>query len=147
MTYYLNRRAFLAAVSGGVVFPVVGMAATRGTLFKSPGCECCDGHARHLQSFGFELAVVEANDLDGIKATYAIPTELAGCHTIIIGDRIVEGHVPGDIARRFLANPGEFSGVALAGMPDGSPGMGGRKTGVFRIIAFGPKGQYLYASR
>lgn len=143
----INRRNVLVAAAAAALLPIGVSAASRGTLYKNPGCECCDGHARHMRGFGFELRIVESDALDAVKAVHGVPEDLAGCHTIVVGDRVIEGHVPGDLAAQFLAKPGDLTGIALAGMPDGSPGMGGRKTEVFQIIGFGPHGRRLYASR
>ena len=143
----INRRTVLVAAATAAFLPIGVYAAPRGTLYKTPGCECCDGHARHLRSFGFDLRIVESDALDAVKAVHGVPEDLAGCHTIVVGDLVIEGHVPGDLAAQFLAKPGGLTGIALAGMPDGSPGMGGRKTEVFKIIGFGPQGRRLYATR
>lgn len=110
------------------------------TLYKAPGCGCCDGHAEHLKQSGFDVTVVETPDLSAIKARHGVPEALEGCHTIEVGGYVVEGHVPATIIKRLLAERPAIKGVSLPGMPNGSPGMGGRKAEPFKIheITEGP---------
>lgn len=102
-------------------------------LYKSPSCSCCDGHADHMRSNGFQVTVVESENMSLIKQKYGVPEEFEGCHTIVIGDYVVEGHVPASIISKLLRERPAIRGIALPGMPQGSPGMSGVKEGQFEI--------------
>jgi hypothetical protein len=129
-------RRFLAALLMLVLaVPASGHAQGRpqATLYKSPQCGCCEGHADHLRASGFDVKSIETHDLPLIKARHGIRPDLEGCHTIEIGGYVVEGHVSAAIIKRLLAERPAIKGISLPGMPDGSPGMGGRKKEPFQI--------------
>ncbi len=97
------------------------------TMIKQTGCKCCDKHARLLEQQGYAVEIQSHDKLSWLKAELGIPRELAGCHTMLVGDYIVEGHVPGSIINRLLAEKPDIRGVALPGMPKGTPGMPGER--------------------
>ena len=66
------------------------------TIYKSPNCDCCQSWAEHLDANGFEITIVETDNLNEIKQQYDVPREMASCHTALIGDVVIEGHVPAD---------------------------------------------------
>ena len=139
----MRRREFLlgtAAVFALATLPAWAVGLPAATLYKNPGCECCDGYAAYLRRNGLAVSVVEAADMDAMKARVGVPEKLAGCHTTVVGDYVVEGHVPIAAVRRLLAERPAVRGISLPGMPDGSPGMSGRKSEEFVTYAFGPKG-------
>lgn len=103
------------------------------TMYKRPFCSCCDGHADHLQGNGFKVTVVQSENMSRIKKQRRVPQEFEGCHTIVVGGYVVEGHVPATVIRKLLAERPAIRGISLPGMPDGSPGMGGEKTAPFEI--------------
>lgn len=106
------------------------------TLYKNPGCLCCEAYADYLREHGIAVSVVESATLDAIKAEHGVPELLAGCHTMLIDGYVVEGHVPLGSIERLLAERPEIDGIALPGMPMGSPGMEGLREGPFEIMAF-----------
>lgn len=106
---------------------------TEATLYKNPSCTCCDGHADHLRANGYRVTVIETETLDAIKKKYSVPQAFEGCHTILVGGYVVEGHVPATIIRKLLKERPAITGIALPGMPAGSPGMGGRKSEPFVV--------------
>ena len=108
-------------------------AARDAVLYKNPSCGCCEEHASYLRSHGYSVKVVETHDLDGIKRQHAVPEELFGCHTVLIGGYVVEGHVPAVALARLLRERPAIRGISLPGMPAGSPGMTGRKREPLRI--------------
>jgi hypothetical protein len=114
------------------------------TLYKNPQCGCCEGHANHLRANGFDVKSIETHDLPLIKQGHGVKPELEGCHTIEIGGYVVEGHVSAATIKRLLAERPAIKGISLPGMPEGSPGMGGRKTEPFKIyeITDGPERVY-----
>jgi hypothetical protein len=111
-----------------------GLAAT---IYKNPGCECCEVYAAYLREAGIAVTVRESETLDSIKAAHGVPPALGGCHTMLIDGYVVEGHVPLGSIRRLLAERPDIAGIALPGMPAGSPGMSGERSGPFEIMAFG----------
>ena len=143
----LNKAVAMAL--GALLLSVPAGAATGdrvdAIMYKNPGCECCDGHAEALRRAGFDVTVVPTPDLAAVKARAGVPAALQGCHTILVGGYAVEGHVPVAAVQRLLAERPAVQGIALPGMPAGSPGMGGVKTAPFRVLSFGAQGTRLYA--
>ena len=94
-----------------------------------------------MRQQGFEVEVVSVVDLDTIKDKYNIPKNLESCHTAIVGDYVVEGHIPIDVVDKLLEEKPDIDGIALPRMPSGSPGMPGPKTGEWIIYGL-EEGQY-----
>ena len=92
-------------------------------VYKNPSCGCCGKWIDHMREHGFEVEVRDVADLREIKATTGVPQELSSCHTAIVDGYVVEGHVPADVILRFLEERPEAAGLAVPGMPAGSPGM------------------------
>jgi hypothetical protein len=105
------------------------------TLYKNPSCACCDAYANYLRSNGFKVSVFEHPNMSQIKQKYGVRKNLEGCHTTVIGDYIVEGHVPIAPIKRLLSERPATKGISLPGMPQGSPGMSGTKEGPFEILS------------
>tara|TARA_R110001583_G_scaffold47759_1_gene149559 strand:+ start:896 stop:1435 length:540 start_codon:yes stop_codon:yes gene_type:complete len=112
------------------------------TIYKSPNCDCCQSWAEHLDANGFEITIVETDNLNEIKQQYDVPREMASCHTALIGDVVIEGHVPADDIVAYLENP-QFNtvGLSVPGMVQGSPGMETGKKEDYQVIAFSANGQ------
>jgi hypothetical protein len=110
-------------------------------LFKNPGCGCCDGYADYLRGHGFTVEVTETPELSEISRKAGIPADFQGCHTAFHGSYVVEGHVPIEAVNKLLAERPNIVGLSLPGMPEGSPGMGGKKGAPFTILAIGPDGK------
>ena len=102
-----------------------GLATAELTLTRSPTCACCKGHEAHLEQAGIAVRTVIDEDITTIKDDYRIPSEMRSCHTSEVAGYFVEGHVPVAAIARLLAERPEIDGIALPGMPAGSPGMGG----------------------
>lgn len=93
-------------------------------VYKNPQCGCCGKWVEHIDQAGFETQVTERNDLSQLKAELGIGSQYQSCHTATNGQYVFEGHVPAQVIKRFLANPPEGAlGLAVPGMPVGSPGM------------------------
>ncbi len=107
------------------------------TLYKSYTCGCCTGWKEHMESNGYKINVVnmEDKDLPAIKKKYGIARSLQSCHTSIIGDYIVEGHIPSKVIDKLLKERPKIDGIAMAGMPSGSPGMPGPKNETWKIYS------------
>ena len=138
--------AFLLLV--GAAAPRVARAADPMpvTLYKNPQCDCCEGYAAYLNQNGFKVTVIPSNDLEQIRKMSGVPDDLDGCHTTIMGQYVVEGHVPLEVIQRLLTEKPAIKGVSLPGMPSGTPGMPGPKDGPFKIYAFGNGASTLYAT-
>ncbi len=93
------------------------------TVYKTPTCGCCRAWVDHLRAEGFRVETVDRDDLTMVKAVNAVPGQLQSCHTATVGGYVVEGHVPAGDIRRLLAERPPVAGVAVPGMPVGSPGM------------------------
>lgn len=92
-------------------------------VYKSPACGCCEKWIGHMQGAGFAVEVRDLDDLTAIKNESGVPAGLESCHTARVGDYFVEGHVPAEDVKRLLAEKPDARGLAVPGMPQGSPGM------------------------
>lgn len=93
------------------------------TVWKSPACSCCGKWVEHLLANGFRVVVHETDDLAPAKRSHGVPDNLQSCHTAEIDGYTIEGHVPAAEVKRLLAEKPKARGLAVAGMPVGSPGM------------------------
>ncbi len=107
-------------------------------MHRMPYCTCCEGHAEHLRANGFSVEIKEVEDLTPIRQAEGVPTDMEGCHTILIDGYVVEGHVSAETIKRLLnERPKGVEGIAMKGMPTGVPGMPGTKEGPVEVFAFG----------
>jgi len=129
-----------------MVFPSGNSVTVEGvtgavTMYKSPTCGCCGIYSRYMENDGnLKMTVVNTNDPSSISTKYGVPAQLRSCHTTIIGGYFVEGHVPIEAINKLLKEKPDIKGIAMPGMPSGSPGMPGAKTGDFVIYAVGRDG-------
>jgi hypothetical protein len=136
-----TRRALLLAAPAVMLATAVRAAPVAVTLYKNPECGCCEGYADYLRAHGFKVTVKATNDLAEISRKAGIPPELEGCHTAFIENYVVDGHVPVEVINKLLTDHPAIKGITLPGMPGGSPGMSGEKTGPFTIYAVGQDGK------
>lgn len=103
------------------------------TVYYSSSCGCCANHISYLESAGADVKKVELNsrELEQLKDEKNIPDRYRSCHTTVVEDRFVEGHVPVEVFNEFMEGGEDIDGIALPGMPPGSPGMPGAKTGTW----------------
>jgi hypothetical protein len=116
------------------------------TVHKDPTCGCCSGWVRHLQNAGFVTNVIETRDLDAVKGQLGVPDDLAACHTAQLADYVIEGHVPAVALKRLLAEKPKATGLAVPGMPVGSPGMEGGPPERYDVMLFESNGRRTYMS-
>ncbi|HYJ81110.1 MAG TPA: DUF411 domain-containing protein [Longimicrobiaceae bacterium] len=117
-------------------------------VYKTPSCGCCRNWVDHVRAAGFQVEVHDMPDVQPVKTAEGVPGHLASCHTAKVGGYVVEGHVPADLIRRLLAEKPAVAGLAVPGMPMGSPGMEGPYAEHYDVIAFSRDGQTsVYASR
>ena len=147
MTDLLDRRLFIgaAAAIGLVPTQLIAAPASSFVMWHSPGCGCCLEWAKRMEAaFKRKLPIVEAPDMARVKRAQGVPDDLQSCHTALIHGYAIEGHVPPtDIQRLIRSKSGIVRGLAVPGMPAGSPGMdvGHNRRDPYQVIAFGPKGR------
>ena len=118
-------------------------AAPKLTMYRSSGCGCCLKWVAAAQKAGFQVTVVNSPDIRAVKEKHGVPQKLYACHTTLAGGYVVEGHVPFDAIRTLLRRKPAIKGIAVPGMPMGSPGMetpSGDKE-PFQVMAFDSAGK------
>ena len=108
--------------------------ATEITVYKSPTCGCCNGWIDHLKAAGFEVTAHDRDDMSAIKQARGVPRELASCHTAEVEGYVVEGHVPPADIQELLKQRPKSAGLAVPGMPIGSPGMEGPNPERYEVL-------------
>jgi hypothetical protein len=145
---FLDRRTFLAGAAGAatsLALPGLAFGQARGiTMWKDPNCGCCTAWADRVRAhFGQPVRIVPTADMQALKRARGIPQDLWSCHTGEVHGVLTEGHVPpADIQRLIASRSRSIRGLAVPGMPLGSPGMeaGGQRQR-YQVIAFAPGGQ------
>jgi hypothetical protein len=155
----LSRRAFLqvaslAAGAAVVVSPRRGDAQPRPVqsmvIYKDPGCGCCNAWVDHVKAAGFAVTERDTTDMASVKASFGVPDALGSCHTARVGNYVIEGHVPADLITKLLREqPAAARGLAVPGMPIGSPGMEqGNRKDRYDVLLFDKAGKTrVYATR
>lgn len=145
----ITRRSILLGATAALSLTQARIASAKSTIkvTKDPGCGCCEAWADHLRKDDFAVSVVESAKLNQLKARLGIPSDLRSCHTAEVDGYVIEGHVPAKAIRRLLTERPQLRGLAVPGMPVGSPGMEveGQPAETYSVIAFGPAGQKIYA--
>jgi hypothetical protein len=133
----------MAGVIGSIAAGAQRTAAPVLEVFKTPTCGCCGLWVEHLRAEGFTVRVTDLPDLSSIKTTSKIPAHLQSCHTGKIGDYVIEGHVPAGDIRKLLDERPAVAGIAVPGMPIGSPGMevAGVPSQRYDVVAFDAEGK------
>ena len=122
-------KAFGASAAMSALLPLTSRAATllaspKLTVYKDPSCGCCTKWVAHLRAAGLQPDVHDRSDMDSLKDSLGVPAALRSCHTAVMGRYVIEGHVPAtDMRRLQAAAPRGIIGIAVPGMPSGSPGM------------------------
>jgi hypothetical protein len=139
----LSRRGFVAGMAG---FWIVGMRghlagampATPITIYKSRSCGCCAKWVDHIKAAGFDARVHDEENMDPLKDELGVPQQVRSCHTALVGGFLIEGHVPAADIRSLLARRPKAAGLAVPGMPGGTPGMAepGSRIADFDVLAF-----------
>lgn len=133
-----------------MTIPAVASAAADIAMHRDPGCGCCEKWAAQVrQQFGRKVQIIDDARREVLQRKIGLPAGLASCHTAIIDGMAFEGHVPiADMRRALAQHPKGVRGLAVAGMPMGSPGMEvpGMRTQPYDVIAFGAAGRRVFAS-
>lgn len=166
LTPNTSRRAFLASLAAVAGSAVAGSAIAtrlaaqmvpqpatpRGlrdiTVYKDPSCGCCTEWVKHLKTAGFKVNVQDTREMDTVKRSFGVPRALESCHTGRIGKYTVEGHVPADLIIKLVNEQPKALGLAVPGMPTGSPGMEGSPKQAYAVMLFDAVGNTsVYAKR
>lgn len=111
------------------------------TVYRDPSCGCCEGWISHLEAEGFQVKNIATPEVNSMKQQYGIPEEMTSCHTGIIDGYTIEGHVPSADIHRLIAEHPNVNGIAVPGMPVGTPGMeDGDRQDSFTVYSFGEEG-------
>jgi hypothetical protein len=141
----MTRRMVLGGISILALTTGTGLAGATSlpaiVAYRNPGCGCCEKWAEQLKAAGFEVSMQDDPDLSARRVAAGVPEDLAGCHTAVMGDYVIEGHVPlADILRLLTEKP-KIKGIAVPGMPMGSPGMEmGEMRDAYDVVAFATDG-------
>jgi len=142
----LTRRDFLR-ISGGTLVGGALVNATRVaaaeptiTVYKNEGCGCCELWIKHLQKNGFAVKAYDVPDPDQYRTKLGLPEKLSACHTGVVDGYAVQGHVPAREIKRLLAERPKAKGLAVPGMPEGSPGMESNRPQPYDVLLVKPDG-------
>ena len=152
MSIKLNKTTkTIGILLGLTLFAIIGLAQTKkivqptkavilseltATVYRSPTCNCCEKYISYLRARDIKVEEKLESDMSAIKTKLGVPADLFSCHTMKIGDYVVEGHVPIEAIEKLTSEKPAIVGIGLPGMPSGSPGMPGAKTGPFEIKQF-----------
>lgn len=136
----MDRKHFLYTLFAAPFLGACGAAGTQAhaamKVFKDPSCGCCGNWVEHLRANGFTVDVEEVADIAEYSKRYGVPSELRSCHTGVIENYTIEGHVPAADIQRLLRDHPDAKGLAVPGMPIGSPGMEGATRQAYSVLLF-----------
>ena len=140
----MKRRLLIGSITAVPLLQMLPAraAASKVHVYKNPSCGCCTAWVEHLKTAGFAVDVTETDDTAAVRKRHGMPERLAGCHTGVVEGYVLEGHVPAADVKRLLAAKPQAVGLAVPGMPVGSPGMeyGDRKD-PYKVILVDRKGR------
>ena len=111
------------------------------TVYKDPNCGCCTKWLDHLRKHGFKVIAHDTAGMDEVKSSMGVPSDLHSCHTGVVNGYVIEGHVPAADIRKLLKDKPKVLGLAVPGMPMGSPGMEGPTRDKYETMAFQRNGK------
>jgi hypothetical protein len=142
----VTRRGALGLVAAFLVLLRSPVEAESSAILvhKDPNCSCCSGWVKHLKDAGFTVTVEKTTDLQPVRKRLGVPADLAACHTAEVDGYVLEGHVPAVAVRRLLKERPTAIGLAVPGMPAGSPGMEGGVPQKYEVVIFGATGRQAF---
>ena len=145
-SHRLTRRSALWLVGAALIVPKTSAFAQPSNILvhKDPNCGCCTGWVQHLKAAGFAVTVEATANLQVVRKRLRVPADLAACHTAEVDGYILEGHVPAVAVRRLLEKRPAATGLAVPGMPVGSPGMEGGEPQPYDVVLFGASGRQTF---
>lgn len=139
MTKPITRRELAI---GLCLAPILRAAPTPVTVYKTKTCGCCGKWVEHMRANGFDVTVNEVESTAPSRKKYGVPDGLQSCHTGVAGGYSLEGHIPAEDIQRLLREKPKGRGLAVPGMPMGSPGMEGQRRNSYRVLLFQDDGTY-----
>jgi hypothetical protein len=143
----MSRTAITILISAAALTAIGAGAAQRPQqpvleVFKTPTCGCCSKWVEHMRASGFTVRATNLDDLTDLKTKHRVPSQAQSCHTGLVNGYVIEGHVPAADVHRLLKERPPVVGIALAGMPIGSPGMEveGVKARPYEVVSFDRRG-------
>ena len=130
----MRPSAVMAAATANADLPSI-------LVYKTEGCGCCNGWVEHLEAAGFQVDARNVRDLMSVKRDAGVPVDHSSCHTALIDGYVVEGHVNAEIVKQMLAERPDIIGIAVPGMPTGSPGMEGPGAKPYQVKAIDRQGR------
>lgn len=138
--FLIGSAVFSFNISAADPLPVV-------EVYKSPTCGCCKEWIKHLEQSGFEVKAHDVSDVNAARQALGMPQQLGACHTAKVGNYLVEGHVPAADIRKLLKEKPKALGIAVPGMPPGSPGMESPRPVPYDTLLVGNDGSVKVYSR
>ncbi len=133
--------SLIALIIGVVFLQNPGEVKGEMTVYMTENCQCCDVYANIMsRNYEVEKKVLDNFEYGELKTDWGIPQDLASCHTTVIDDYLIEGHIPMEAIEKLRESGKDIEGIGMAGMPAGSPGMGGVKTEAFSIYEISERG-------
>jgi hypothetical protein len=133
----MKRTIFLTGIFAALTAPALA-AKQQCTVYRDRGCGCCGGWAAAMQTAGYDVSIVDIDRTERL-ARFKIPAALASCHTAIVGTYLIEGHVPMAAVAQLTRGKPKTRGIALPGMPTGTPGMPGPKAPIAVVFLDDPQ--------
>ena len=148
--HFLKSAGALAALITALMSVSNARAARSQTpqviVYRLPSCGCCEKWVDHLRESGFSVNIESREDLQQIKTQLGIPDDLQSCHTALVDGYVIEGHVPAEDIHKLLETRPNAKGLAVPGMPVGSPGMEmGTHKDPYQVILFGAEKRSVFA--
>ncbi len=139
----ITRRTLLLSTPLSMLMPRAWAKTIPVTLYRDPGCGCCENYVAYLRRHGFDVTVRSASpdEISAISRKAGIPPALQGCHTAFVAGYAVDGLVPIAAVQKLLKDRPPLKGIALPGMPEGAPGMPGMKRGKLTVFAIPQEGK------
>jgi hypothetical protein len=133
--------ALVIFLAGGAIWYIINDyyersdngAAADVVMYKNEGCQCCDKWAVYMQGNGYSVKAINSHNMYAVKADQNVPQNMGACHTAVVGDYVVEGHVPAEDVQRLLAEKPDARGLVVPGMPASSPGMNTRPNEPYKV--------------
>ena len=141
--YSMTRRSvlvFLSSLALAMIFGAAAQADEEVLVYKNESCGCCNKWVDHMRANGFKVKTSNLASLATIKTMAGVRPQFEACHTALVGDYVVEGHVPAADVKRLLKERPPIAGLAVPGMPQGSPGMEGPTSQPYQVLGFDKEG-------
>jgi hypothetical protein len=137
----MKKLILAAAVTAVSVGGAGAQSAPAVAVFKTATCGCCAKWVDHLRANGFAPTATNVDDINAVKTKHNVPRAVQSCHTALVGGYIIEGHVPASDIKRLLKERPAISGIGVAGMPAGSPGMESPNPQRYDVLSFDKQGK------